>query len=463
MSFRFNEEVFGDNSFNERIQEKLSTALNSPSKKKLDILKSGITVQKVNFPTTPQLEILDLDIITQPRSLAKGICKISCKDAMLQIQTVIESNLLLINEQDTPSFTTPRLINNGSFTIPITMTFSAIELEAITNIFVKNPGIGISFNDVDLDFKFDCSIKILQSTIERRLKESMHVVFKDVLPSLIFNTSQNWFTSHGEGTNTVPSKKDHHHQQTTMSRRVILDGSDFQELSPINMLRLSSIVSSRSTLSLHSTVMNSLSAIPGCLERQNLYRFISRMPSLNNYYSSPSSSSPQASNVSPKQLVKPFYCAHNLLPKTVLDSGKYDLPTITKIQSRLFDRSNSNDDNTKPRRRKIKCKKTRSPPNPQPLTQEDRDVGDSTATIETVTPTPASMPVPVVAEQVPPYFKTTVSIRDKYVIPEKISLSSDTKKEPCKKKKPFYFVGLNSQDSRNNSKWGMEESPPPYD
>ncbi|CAI4061488.1 hypothetical protein SKDZ_07G0490 [Saccharomyces kudriavzevii ZP591] len=460
MSFRFNEEVFGDNSFNERIREKLSTALNSPSKKKLDILKSGITVQKVDFPTTPQLEILDLDIITQPKSLAKGICKISCKDAMLRIQTVIESNLLLINEQDTPVFTMPRLINNGSFTIPITMTFSAIELEAITNIFVKNPGIGISFNDVDLDFKFDCSIKILQSTIERRLKESMHVVFKDVLPSLIFNTSQNWFTNHGEGTSTIPSKKDHHRLQTTMSRNVILDGSDFQELSPINMLRLSSIVSSRSTLSLHSSVMNSLSAIPGCLERQNLYRFISRMPSLNNHYSSPSLLPPKSSNVSTEQLVMPFYCSHNLLPKAVLDSSKYDLPTITKIQSRLFDRSNSNDDNANPRRRKIKYKRTRSPLIPQP--QEEQDVSDSTALVETETPTPISTPVPKPEEQSPPYLKTTVSIRDKYVIPEKITLNSDTKKESPKMKKPFYFIGLNSQDSSNNWKCGMEESPPPY-
>ncbi|EJS43835.1 mdm34p [Saccharomyces arboricola H-6] len=460
MSFRFNEDVFGDNSFNERIREKLSTALNSPSKKKLDILKSGITVQKVDFPTIPQLEILDLDIITQPRSLAKGICKISCKDAMLRIQTVIESNLLLINEQDTPSFTTPRLINNGSFTIPITMTFSAIELEAITNIFVKNPGIGISFNDVDLDFKFDCSIKILQSTIERRLKESMHVVFKDVLPSLIFNTSQNWFTSHGEGTSTIPNKRDHHHQQTTMSRNVILDGSDFQDLSPINMLRLSSIVSSRSTLSLHSTVMNSLSAIPGYLERQNLYRFISRMPSLNNYYSSPSLPQSKASNISPSQLVKPFYCSHNLLPKAVLDSSQYELPTITKIQSRLFDRSNSNDDNAKPRRRKIKCKNARSSPTPKP--QVKQNVGDETPTIETVTPTPVAIPVPMPEEQSPPYLTTIVSIRDKYVIPEEISLNFDTKNEPPKKKKPFYLIGLNSQDSSNNWKLGMEDSPPPY-
>lgn len=458
MSFRFNEAVFGDNSFNERIREKLSTALNSPSKKKLDILKSGIKVQKVDFPTIPQLEILDLDIITQPKSLAKGICKISCKDAMLRIQTVIESNLLLINEQDTPSFTMPQLINNGSFTIPITMTFSSIELEAMTNIFVKNPGIGISFNDVDLDFKFDCSVKILQSTIERRLKESMHVVFKDVLPSLIFNTSQNWFTNRGESTSTIPGKREHHHQQTTMSRNVILDGSDFQELSPINMLRLSSIVSSRSTLSLHSTVMNSLSAIPGCLERQNLYRFISRMPSLNNYYSSQSFPQPKSSTVSSKQLVKPFYCSHNLLPKTVLDSSQYDLATITKIQSRLFDRSNSNDDNAKPRRRKIKCKKTRTPSNLQ--SQGEQAVDDSTA-IETVTSTPVQTPIPELEEQSPPYLKTTVSIRDKYVIPEKISLNLDSKKDTSKKK-PFYFIGLNSQEPSNNWKWGMEDSPPPY-
>ena len=125
MSFQFNEQMFKDNSFNDTIKQRLTSALNSFSKKNnlshessssntpsssssntsssssasipishetnsLSILKSGIVVRKVNFPTIPQIEILDLDIqTTQPRSLLKGMCKISCKDATLQIQTTV--------------------------------------------------------------------------------------------------------------------------------------------------------------------------------------------------------------------------------------------------------------------------------------------------------------------------------------------------------------------------------------
>ena len=146
MSFRFNREAFEDNSFNEQIRDALTSALNSKTRgasqthagnaansaatdevkqetkgpKRLDILKSGITVSKVNFPSIPQLEILDLDVSAQSKSLLKGICKVSCKNAMLEINTEIEANLLLLYTNDGPSFTTPRLIANDSFTVPIT-------------------------------------------------------------------------------------------------------------------------------------------------------------------------------------------------------------------------------------------------------------------------------------------------------------------------------------------------------
>lgn len=102
--------------------------------------------------------------------------------------------------------------------------------------------------------------------------------------------------------------------------------------------------------------------------------------------------------------------------------------------------------------------KTRTPSNLQ--SQGEQAVDDSTA-IETVTSTPVQTPIPELEEQSPPYLKTTVSIRDKYVIPEKISLNLDSKKDTSKKK-PFYFIGLNSQEPSNNWKWGMEDSPPPY-
>ncbi|CAR31049.1 hypothetical protein ZYGR_0P03550 [Zygosaccharomyces rouxii] len=401
MSFRFNSQAFEDNSFNEKIREKLTQALNSSSSdsrspkvtkttmgegstskkdsgsggksRKFDILKSGITVSKVNFPTTPQLEILDLDISAQPRSLVKGICKISCKDAMLQIQTEVEANLLLVYSECSPSFATPNMICNDSFTIPITMVFSEIRLEAITNIFVKHSGIGISFNDVNLDFKFDCSMKILQSTIERRLKNSMHHLFKEVLPSVIFSMSQSLFLSE------AARNQEMHNESRGDSRpspRVVLEESDLQELSPANMLRLSTLISSRQTLSLHGTVLNVPSTIPGCLERQNLHRFNSRIPSLSNYYASYKEEE-KSRQVEVKKSVgssvplphTSFAANPNLLPVRTLQEGAYDLPTITGIQNRIFERST--DENERPRRRKLKIKMSGRKQQPQAPKEEE--------------------------------------------------------------------------------------------
>ncbi|QLG71220.1 hypothetical protein HG535_0B02590 [Zygotorulaspora mrakii] len=440
MSFRFNAEVFKDNSFNENIKEKLTKALNSStssssspvvtrsetcgeapyagcsdavplgaatvteqrtpqsrgstttttttttispktrstmSSKKLDILKSEIIVSKVNFPTMPELEILDLDISAQPRSLVKGICKISCRDAMLQIQTEIESNLLLVYSDYSPDFTTPTMICKDSFTIPITMVFSEIRLEAITNLFVKNSGIGISFNDVNLDFKFDCSIKILQSTIEKRLKKSMQMLFKEVLPSVIFNMSQTLFTAEETNRNVIEgSDKGDEERDCTKTvplLKVMLEESDL-ELSPANMLRLSTLISSRQTLSLNATVLNVPSTIPGCLERQNLRRFNSRIPSLSNYYANfcEKKEKPADMKRSTSSLVS-NYAFHeadqNILPAKVLEGNAYDLKTITSIQNRVFERST--DENVRPRRRKIKIAKSKKSSNHESLKDKD--------------------------------------------------------------------------------------------
>ncbi|SCW02907.1 LAFE_0F16908g1_1 [Lachancea fermentati] len=426
MSFRFNKETFEDNSFNEQIREKLTRALNartsgsaspqtssavgastsnaseseqeSKSSKRLDILRSGITVKKVDFPSIPQLEILDLDVSAQAKSLLKGICKISCKDAMLEITTEIEANLLLLYTNYGPSFTTPRLISNDSFTVPITMTFDHIELEAITNIFVKNTSVGISFNDVNLDFQFDCSIKLLQSSIEKRLKGSMETVFKDVLPSVIFSMSQRWFT-HGESTTTTGEDKMVGSEHQPHLPRTILDDSDLADLSPANMLRLSTLVSSRQSLSLNPTAMNTLSTIPGCLERQNLHRFHSRIPSLSTYYPDEF----DENRVGDLKMMGRVPSGHvvstnhyrqqqtNTLPQKVLENQSYDLRTIASIQSRIYERSGGESSGL--RRRKIKLGRTSKrsiASTPIPHAKLDNRELDKVCLRPEVTPSPKS-------------------------------------------------------------------------
>lgn len=403
MSFIFDDKTFEDNSFNEEIRNKLnhalrrhqqsadprsdyqnikesknlssgilncksesSTEVSKSSFSKIDILKSRITVTNVKFSSTPKLEILDLDVSTQAKSLIKGICKVSCKDAMVQIKTEIEANLLLLHTSSSPKFITPRFISNDSFTVPITMTFDKIDLEAIANIFVKNTGVGISFNDVNLDFQFRCSIKLLQSSIEKRLKASMEAVFKDVLPSVIFNMSQRWFTD-GETAASLPDVPDHV-SEVIHQPKTILDDSDLTDLSPANMLRLSSIVSSRQTLCLNSSSGKIMSTIPCCLERQNLHHFNLRIPSLNNYYrekpnDTPAANTPTTVNpgcwpTSISVLSQSTTKIENTLPSHVLKNNTYDLKTIASIQARIFERTV---DETTLRRRKIRINKKRIP------------------------------------------------------------------------------------------------------
>lgn len=534
MSFRFNEDVFRDNSFNRKIQEKLTTALNkafhedassqttttadinngavsgtATHSEKSDILKSRIIVKKTDFPTIPKFEILDLDINTQPRSLVKGICKIIVKDAMVQLHTVIESNLLLVNMKHSPSFIKPKLIENNSLEIPIVMTFKNISLEAISNIFVKNNSISISFNDVNLDFDFNCSIKILQNTIEKRLKDSMHMLFKDVLPTVLFNMSQSWFTNNhdantGAAGNTAATPQ-------SASPKTVFDEVDLQELSPKNMLRLSTIVSSRHTLSLHGTSdLNSMASIPGCLEKQNLYRFISRMPSLSNYYSAYRRKDTHATTAGVNGIPQPhelFQYSHddNCLPERVLREKQYDLNQILDIQNKLYERSTV-DEFEKPRRRVIKLgkkhkKKTESDAVPIPASPSKTENRQTTPTFEKISfPKSAGVPEvcstpkcevdPVrsapahidyfseeVAELAEKSFNDNISdvreefknrLASKQAELNDISLSRNMRINSIgSPPKRISFVGINNYYNSNGWKWGNEDHttvlpPPPY-
>lgn len=412
MSFRFNESLFADEKFNDKIKTKLTNLLTKSLVKNKDLssttsidvynnnvagsyysanntnttttktntsrspnfLKDEIKITKVKFPVIPQVEILDMDITTEPRSLIKTIGNISCSNAFIQLETVIESNLLMSTMQTSPSFITPNLIDNNSFKIPITMTFSNIQLEAITNVFMRNHGVSISFNDVSLDFKFDCSIKLLQNTIEKRLKDSIATIFKEVLPSAIFNTSQHWFNQNKSvRKNSIPSTKE---SSTTIKseNKLILDENDLQDISHENMSRLASIISSRYTLSLHGTNHltspydpNNFINFNGCLERQNLYRFISTMPSLQNFYhinNSTNSLSDKDNHMETHKINNnKIQCTsnnenENYLPQDILDSGTFQLNDIINIQNKLFERNyhNSNN-NVQPKRRTVKLKK----------------------------------------------------------------------------------------------------------
>lgn len=337
---------------------------------KIGFIKNQVKINVVNFPMTPQIEILDIDITTQPRSLIKAIGKVTCQRANVEMETNVESNLLMLSLQQTPNFTKPKLIINDSLLIPVTLNFKNINLELITNLFMRNYGMSMSFNDVLFDFDFDCSIKILQNTIEEKLKFTIISFFKDLLPQAIFNKSKNWFNQNdnkdASRQTDLKSKQSLNHDHL-----VTFDESDFQDFSLKNLTRLSNIYSSRQTLSFHGTKkFNNLAIINNCLERQNLHRFISRIPNLQNAFNLDSNNR--------------FYSKHtdnirndeNLLPKEVLDNNLYDLDSILSIQEKLFQRSNNfkikksnnkvgndenviDNDNYKPKRRVIKLFKNK--------------------------------------------------------------------------------------------------------
>lgn len=388
MSLRFNETSFQDESFNEVIREKLTKALNSYSRK-LDIIKSEVDVCHVTFAKIPSLEILDVDILPanfgDSRPVVKTICKLSCDKVTIQIKTCIESNLLSLSTNSCPSFIKPHLLCDDSFLLPIIMTFSDIKFKAISNIFAKKSGVGVTFNDVILDFEFDCSIKILQSTLAKKLKNSMHGLFKSVLPDLIFSLSQHWFNNDseiiakGNNNNTIMNQNI---DNNIVSTARYFDESELQELSPVNMLKLSTLISSRQTLALIPSGIN------GFVGRPNLPMLLSRLPSLSHYNnnsnknilnksnsndslsnSSSSSSSSSSSllylrkknssnsSINSNNTLNNSYIGTNKLSKSVVDNNNFELRDIINIQNKLYERQNYCDTNIKPHRRKIKFSK----------------------------------------------------------------------------------------------------------
>ena len=381
MSFRFNDETFQGHNFHEEFRKMLQTSLNRYSAKSGEntnngrdgftgmsthnILHHGIEVKKIEFNSIPRLEILDLDVSGQSKSLLRGICKMSCENILLEIQADIESNLLVLSTSMSPSFTTPSIVCNDSFTLPITMTFKDLRMETITNIFVTSSGMSVYFNDVSLNFQFASSMKLLQSSIEKRLKKAIQHAFKDVLPGVIFSSSKSWFSNHLLGLIQSPATAklsyDPLESDESNNRLGVHDNVDpdymFENinlcaLSPGNMLKLSTLVASRQTLSLHLIVGNEGCSIAGCLERQYIQNYTSRFPSLTNLYhinNEERGASPGLieSNVILKNKA-------NILPVAVLENSEYDISQIISIQNSIYERDI--DDHSSLKRRKIRIK-----------------------------------------------------------------------------------------------------------
>ncbi|KAL6950200.1 hypothetical protein ACO0QE_000876 [Hanseniaspora vineae] len=315
MSFKFDHKAFNNKEFNELIKKKLNTHLNKPSTEETDsqsndnssssfnphtpsksksLLTNGITVNKVNFQKAPFVEILDLNI--QPTNLmVKSIIKILLENASIEISTNIEANsLLMYSSNSTPDFIMPDIICNDSFVVPITMMFSNIQLEAISNICMEkklNSGLSVSFNDVDLDFDFQCSIAMFQGAIEKRLKLAMDSVFRDVLPVIIYSTSNNAMVETGTETNnlgknlsidSVQAQKaisgDYNYdyeKEMEKSKELIngvtyLDIADLEDVSSMTMSNLGNMMNQRNSLSLLGSHME------GCLERPHLYKLLQK-------------------------------------------------------------------------------------------------------------------------------------------------------------------------------------------
>ncbi|CCH62986.1 hypothetical protein TBLA_0I03310 [Henningerozyma blattae CBS 6284] len=383
MSFQFNEKLFAEKGFNEVLKEKLCKALNSFSK--LDILKSEIQVYELEFERMPEFEILDLNVqpvdLNQTKPVLKAICKIAWQDISIKIKTEIESNLLYLSIKNQPEFIQPEINCNDSFDLPIIMNFKRIQFKSIMNCFVKQSGVGITFNDVILDFQFDCSIKFLQNTITKRLKNSMNAVFKSVLPELIFSMSQTWFNKHDENENLLRLGKAEEQEELINTK---FEENEINELSPVNMLKLSTIISSRQTLSLNS-INNSTRSVRnpfesfGCIYRANLPILLSRLPSLNNAFckdanntlmgivkggdydsnrnlSMCSINSNSSSNGGGSSMTR---IDENQIHQSVVETNSYSLEDIIGIQNKLYERQIHGDTKVKPNRRKIRLSRRR--------------------------------------------------------------------------------------------------------
>ncbi|GMM34321.1 ERMES complex subunit [Saccharomycopsis crataegensis] len=358
----------------------LNDALNSG--KKPSILASDIEIQDLHFgnnaPIVEILEIGDLDT-----DKFRGIFKIKyAGDSYINLATKIQANPMNIFHNNSlakySDFILPELgMVNQKFEIPINLKLSKIMLSGIIIIvFNKSKGLTLVFkNDplenIDVSSTFD-AIPAVRKFLQIQIENQIRDLFREILPNVLYKVSQRWTNNiHSQllngGSNKVNKEND---KKVVLFSDINPDGPD---LSPGNLLRLSTLSGSRQSLSL------GIPKIKDFIQRSTIEKFINVHNRIKNQNSFFLFNNHKYANGLPIEL----FAASNGDMTHDYSSIEKAIVDVSKYQSINYNNKNQTNNKhvKKPRRRVIKLggPKKKAGVSSQPKADDDDASSDITA------------------------------------------------------------------------------------
>lgn len=339
--------------FKQWTKDLLYDALNSG--KRPHILSSEIQIKDLEFGSNaPIIEILEIGDLANDKF--RGIFKLKYDgDAQITLRTSIQANLLNIYESNSKEldggFATPKFpFSSQPFSIPLFVSLSNIRLSGIIIVvFSKVKGLTLVFkNDplenIKVSSSFD-NVQVIEKFLQNKIEHQIRDLFRDILPSVLHKVSQRWTTSNL--INEVHSKLNNNNNNVERLSIFEINPSE-PEISPANMLKLSTLNTSRQSFRL------SVLPFPDVIERSTI----------NKYEHSNSIGNIKSSKTIPIEIL------------TKNKGSKLDetLIQITKIQSKIYTNENSK---TKLKKRCIKLGKQKHNQQEQEDVEES-DSSDST-------------------------------------------------------------------------------------
>lgn len=269
-------------------KELLYDSLNSG--KRPMILSDEIHVKELSFGSkSPSFEILEIGDLGQDKF--RGIFKLKYDgDAHITLSTSIQANLLRIHQQAAQesggAFALPRFgLSSESFSIPLFVDLRDIRLSGIiVVVFSKSKGLTLVFkNDplenIKVSSSFD-NVQVIERFLQAKIEHQVRDLFRDILPSVLHKVSQKWTTSNM--ISELHSKMNIGQQEQPNEKTSIFDVNPSEpELSPANMLKLSTLNTSRQSFWL------SVPPFPDVVERPSLFKYEAESTGLSNYANIP--------------------------------------------------------------------------------------------------------------------------------------------------------------------------------
>lgn len=276
MSCNVSWDSFEKESFLSWSKELLYDALNSG--KRPHILSSEIKIAELTFgKQSPSFEVLEVGDLANDRF--RGIFKLKYDgDANITLNTNIQANLLNIYEQNSQDlqdeFALPNFkLASQPFSLPLNVNLSNIKLSGIiVVVFSKLKGLTLVFkNDplenIKVSSTFD-NVPVIAKFLQKQIENHIRDLFRDILPSVLHKLSQKWTTNNLISQLHSKINEQNSEELLNKERVSIFEVNPSEpELSPANMLKLSTLTTSRQSFRL------SIPPLHDVIERPSLYKF----------------------------------------------------------------------------------------------------------------------------------------------------------------------------------------------